>query len=662
MTRAPRAKTQPPIRRLGRFTILEDLAKGGMAQVYVAQKDGSPEICVLKQLLLELETHATAGKRFYREAHVASYLIHPRIARTTDAGFEDGAFCIAMEFISGRDVESIMHHLMRQGRMLPYQVSISIALDALDGLAYAHDATDPEGARLDLVHRDLSPRNLMLGFDGDVRIIDFGLARGRVDDFKTAPGMVLGTLRYVSPEQAVADPVDHRSDLYSLGVVLHEMLTGRPLVPDGKPLEVLTTVVNETPPLLSALNPHLPRALDDVVARALAKDPKNRWQSAGAFRRALLDAAGELADVPRESLGEFVRSLFPEDERHARELLARGRQRYLEQSRGANGGLEPPMEVTRAADADTLLGDPADPSSETRTGFVEPIPLQGTDDLHVPTRSAVPGVDHTLAEPTYVPTVVDPRGAADGQTEIRMPTVAAMATEIVDRTLLLEDRAVAATTAWMPRIVRGTRIPPARRRTPLPWLIGVAVTSVAVGVIAAGALVARRQTRELPTVPLSTDVARPSLEPQATPGATALRITPAPAEKPSVLETPNAEARTESTPTPAPVHPRTESKRPGPREQPSKAAAAKGAEHAAPPAPPKPARGPSLKAQAEKLLQGESKMVGFDKAVNLLQARVSAIEDKKIQGRLSSAIGRAERNGDPDALIRIAGEIDEAGR
>ena len=235
-----------------------------MAQVYLAQKDGSPDICVLKQLLGELAGHATAGKRFYREAHVASYLSHPNIARTIDAGFEDDAFCIAMEFISGRDVESMMHLLMRQGRMLPYEVSLAVTLGVLDGLAYAHDALDPEGNRLEVVHRDLSPRNIMLSFDGEVKIIDFGLARGRVDDFKTAPGMILGTLRYVSPEQAVADPIDRRSDLYSIAVVLYEMLTGRPLVSDGKPLEVLTEVVNRVPSLLSEMNPHLPIELDDV--------------------------------------------------------------------------------------------------------------------------------------------------------------------------------------------------------------------------------------------------------------------------------------------------------------------------------------------------------------------------------------------------------------
>ena len=338
-----------------------------MAQVYLAQKDGSPDVCVLKQLLGELAGHATAGKRFYREAHVASYLSHPNIARTIDAGFEDDAFCIAMEFISGRDVESMMHLLMRQGRMLPYEVSVAVTLGVLDGLAYAHDALDPEGNRLEVVHRDLSPRNIMLSFDGEVKIIDFGLARGRVDDFKTAPGMILGTLRYVSPEQAVADPIDRRSDLYSIAVVLYEMLTGRPLVSDGKPLEVLTEVVNRIPNLLSEMNPHLPLELDDVLSKALEKAPADRWQTAKAFADALRAAAGPLAQAPQESLGQFARSLFPKEQARAAHVIALGRMRYEALQRG---GDEDVAMMTRAGVLPSDLESTDDLGSQTKTGYV----------------------------------------------------------------------------------------------------------------------------------------------------------------------------------------------------------------------------------------------------------------------------------------------------
>jgi len=367
---SPSPPPEGALRRLGRYAILEDLAKGGMAQVFIAQKDNAPEICVLKQLLGELETHATAGKRFYREAHVASYLTHRRIARTIDAGFEDGTFCIAMEFIAGRDVESMMHLLMRQGRMLPYELSLSVAIGVLEGLEYAHDALDPDGAPLDIVHRDLSPRNVMLSFDGEVKVIDFGLARGKVDDFKTAPGMILGTLRYVSPEQAVADPIDRRSDLYSITVVLYEMLTGRPLVRDGKALDVLTDVVQRVPESLSVRNPHLPVALDPVIAKALHKRPEDRYQTAKELRLAIEEAAGDLARIPRAAVGEFVTGLFPKEKEKAHELIERGRRRHQELSR--NKGVPDRNEMTMAGVGPRDMTPPDDPRSRTRTGYHAP--------------------------------------------------------------------------------------------------------------------------------------------------------------------------------------------------------------------------------------------------------------------------------------------------
>ncbi|MFO0729120.1 MAG: protein kinase [Myxococcota bacterium] len=458
------------VRRIGRYTILEDLAKGGMAQVFVAQKDGTPEICVLKQLLGELENHATAGKRFYREAHVASYLNHPNIARTIDAGFEDETFCIAMEFICGRDVESMMHLLMRQGRMLPYEVSIAVTLGVLEGLSYAHDAKDPEGMRLDLVHRDLSPRNIMLSFDGEVKIIDFGLARGKVDDFKTAPGMILGTLRYVSPEQAVADPIDRRSDLYSVSVVLYEMLTGRPLVSDGKPLEVLTEVVNHVPTALSLMNPHLPVELDAVLAKGLEKAPGDRWQSAAAFRDALREAAGPLAYAPEESLGQFVRSLFPKDQARSQRLTQLGRARFEAMERG--GSEDELASLTRAV-MPSELSAPDEAASRTRTGYVAPTELGMIPDAQM---------TRTVFQPTAM--TVDEAGVATRIAGTDAPT---LIPAIVDN--------LAATAVAVPfddtRLI--THVGPSRtpssfvarpRRSSTPWVVGGIAAATAVGLLA----------------------------------------------------------------------------------------------------------------------------------------------------------------------------------
>lgn len=329
---------------LEKYTVLKKLAAGGMAAIYVAQRSGSDEICVIKTLHDHLARDSVVGNRFLREAQVASLLQHENIARLMDAGRERGIFYLAMEFIAGHDLESMMFKLMEQRKMLPPELSIPVTLDVLAGLDYAHAYRDAEGSHLEIVHRDLSPRNVMLTYDGDVKIIDFGLARTNLGEFRTAPGMVLGTLRYMSPEQAVAEPVDRRSDLYSWAVVLYEMLSGRPLVVGNNAQEILHAVVTKIPRPLSELNSTLPKALDPVLAKALDKDREDRFGTAGELAEALREAAPGLCGTKRTKIGKFVSSMFPEDHLKAQQI-ARGFT-----GGGDEGGSEegPAYEPTRA--------------------------------------------------------------------------------------------------------------------------------------------------------------------------------------------------------------------------------------------------------------------------------------------------------------------------
>jgi serine/threonine protein kinase len=299
--------------RFGRYRILSPLAEGGMAQVHLAVKDGAESICVLKRLRLAVSDNAVTSLRFEREANLIAQLSHPNIAQVTDAGRENNCFYIAMEYIAGKDVEAMMHTLMDGGRMMPYVASIYIGLQTLKALAYAHDATDAFGKTLDLVHRDLSPRNIMISYDGEIKVIDFGLARGKIDDFKTAPGMLMGTLRYISPEQALAIGVDARSDLYTISVLLWEMLTGRFLVEAEKTTDILKQVVHEVPLPVSEFNSNLPRELDAVIKKGLAKELEDRWGSAQEYYDALYEAAGALTRLDIKDMGLFARQLFPHD-------------------------------------------------------------------------------------------------------------------------------------------------------------------------------------------------------------------------------------------------------------------------------------------------------------------------------------------------------------
>ncbi|MCK6552386.1 serine/threonine protein kinase, partial [Myxococcota bacterium] len=277
MTARPDTSAPGGTRRIGRYTLLRELGRGGIGAVHLARKDGSSEICVLKQLLVEHADNRGLARRFRREAHLTSELDHPNIARVLDAGTEDEGFYIAFEHIAGQTLTSLLQRLDAHDEWLAPSVALRIGLEVLEGLVHAHGRTDSEGRPLGLVHRDLSPNNVMLTYGGDVKIIDFGLAAAKIDDFKTAAGQFIGTLRYMSPEQAMTKPVDPRADLYTVAVVLYEMLTRTRVVPKATVKETLRVIIEERPPALSSVVQGLPPALSAVLARALEKSPDARY-------------------------------------------------------------------------------------------------------------------------------------------------------------------------------------------------------------------------------------------------------------------------------------------------------------------------------------------------------------------------------------------------
>lgn len=351
--------------RIGRYALLEPLGEGGMARVFIARKDGSNEICVLKRLHGQLESNKLALKRFQREAHIASMLSHRAIARVLDAGIEEQSFCIAMELIAGHTVEAIVEALHKQSRAVPLPIALGIASEALNALAYAHDFAE-DGKPLHIVHRDLTPRNIMLGYDGAVKIIDFGIARGDVDELKTAPGVLMGTPYYMSPEQARTLPVDRRSDLYTFSAVFFEMLAGKRVVQSKGRAAILAEVALSPAPALSSINPQAPRGFDAVLARALAKDPAERPPTAAELWTELSRAAGNVRPAGNEELGRFVRELFPEAEQRAAARIARVR------TSGSNELAEVmPTRVERPFEAEPPAADETlPPSSSSRPSTV----------------------------------------------------------------------------------------------------------------------------------------------------------------------------------------------------------------------------------------------------------------------------------------------------
>ncbi len=315
------------VRRIGEYYCFAELPARGMTQAFVARKQGQVEICTLKRLLQHLTENATATARFTREARIAQHLVHPRLARLFDASIQESTLVLASEFIIGQPLDAIFDRLLDMGQRMPLQVLAPIALGVLDGLAYAHAATDTAGRPLSIVHRDLTPNAIIVAFSGDVKIRDFGIARASVDDFRTSPGMAVGSIEYMSPEQARSQPIDHRSDLYTFSTVLYEALSGRPVVRQGATiLDTLKSVTGDRPPPLTEARPDLTAPLVAAIERGLEKDPARRWQGAAEYRAALGAALGRFSDASLDVVGDFLRALMPEEEQRAVDLLAQIRE------------------------------------------------------------------------------------------------------------------------------------------------------------------------------------------------------------------------------------------------------------------------------------------------------------------------------------------------
>ena len=257
------------VTRIGRYRILGELGRGAMGIVYKAEDPNLDRIVALKTIILEEDSEGRQEyqKRFFLEAKAAGKLNHANIVTAYDFGEENGVAYLAMELLDGTD----LRQRMKQGAVAP-AAAVDIALQIAEGLGFAHERG--------VVHRDIKPGNIMLLPRGQAKIMDFGLARMRAADHKTSTGMVLGTPKYMSPEQVAGSPVDQRSDLFSLGIVLYEMLTGVRLFAGADTPQIMHNVTHAEHEPPTRLNPALPAMLDFVVARALKKDPAVRYQDA----------------------------------------------------------------------------------------------------------------------------------------------------------------------------------------------------------------------------------------------------------------------------------------------------------------------------------------------------------------------------------------------
>jgi serine/threonine-protein kinase len=311
--------------RFGRYVLLDRIGSGGMAEVYRAVMPGAEgfrQTFVVKRILAERSRAADFVDMFVQEARIGSLLSHPNIVQVFDFGNVGGDYFLAMEYLRGRDVQALMRQLRRQNLLCTVPVAAFIAHEVATCLGYAHDLVGPDGKRLNIVHRDVSPSNIMCLRTGGVKLLDFGIAKAAGEDTEnTEQGLFKGKLAYVAPERIRNENLDGRVDLFGLGVVLWEMLAGKRLFRGKSELETLNNVLEMVVPPPSSLRPDVPASLDAVVLRALERDRDKRYPNGQAM-------ADDLEVVLRETgfharmLPDLLREAFGSEGSKTQESLS----------------------------------------------------------------------------------------------------------------------------------------------------------------------------------------------------------------------------------------------------------------------------------------------------------------------------------------------------
>ena len=297
--------------RLGRYQILTRLSVGGMAEIFLAldtRAEGARKLVTLKRILPDLRELDEFVRMFVDEARISSALSHPNIAKVFELGQEQGELFIAMEFIAGQSLSSILQACRRAKRPVPLGFTGLVGRELCLALHYAHHFTLPNGEEAPVIHRDVSPNNVMVTYLGQLKVIDFGVAKAKGSLSRTGTGNIKGSHGYMSPEQARGSQLDLRSDVFSAGVVLHELLTGRPLFRRDSELLTFRGILRDEIPSPISQNPGVPPALSDAVMKALERSPSARYQSAAQFAQAIEAAIPRLifrAEQASEVMGEL---------------------------------------------------------------------------------------------------------------------------------------------------------------------------------------------------------------------------------------------------------------------------------------------------------------------------------------------------------------------
>ncbi|MET0152362.1 MAG: protein kinase [Candidatus Binatia bacterium] len=303
-----------PAERFGDYVLIDRIAQGGMAELFLAKRrgvEGFEKTLAIKRILPELSWNREFVSMFINEAKIAARLSHPNIVQIFDFGKIDNYYFIAMEYVHGENLRALLQRSAQKQIPLSTDLAAFIAARACAGLDHAHRKTDETGRPLRIVHRDVSPQNVLVSYDGDVKVVDFGIAKAVAENPEATRGVLKGKLAYLSPEQVHGVSLDARSDIFAIGLVLYELLAGKKLFTQADPAEVLDSIVHINADEVARSLPQVHRTLRDVLRRALALDPEGRFRSAGEMQIALeeyLRASGDPGGTMQ--LTNLMRLLF----------------------------------------------------------------------------------------------------------------------------------------------------------------------------------------------------------------------------------------------------------------------------------------------------------------------------------------------------------------
>jgi len=315
---------QQLVPEIGKYHLVAELARGGMGVVYLAAAQGPggfSKLLVVKELRPELTQDESYVSMFLDEARLAAQLTHRNIVQTIEVGSEGSRHYMVMEFLDGRSLHRIARRFADRGTF-PVGAHLRVIAEALLGLHYAHQLRGFDGEPLGIVHRDVSPLNVLVTFDGQVKVIDFGIAKSVESTHETKTGVLKGRVAYMAPEQAWGQPVDCRADVYAAGVMIWEAVTGKRLWEGKNDVEILAKLLREGAPRLREALPHVPAELDALCARAMSRDPADRQPSASALLDELETHLARRSDVmTMRDVGGLISAVFAEERRRMNALI-----------------------------------------------------------------------------------------------------------------------------------------------------------------------------------------------------------------------------------------------------------------------------------------------------------------------------------------------------